>query len=59
MKRTSYDINLLKYIIQRDKCKIELSDYIELPKLTRNTRINFVCNCEKEYEKEFRMYYNV
>ncbi len=61
MKKRQYNIDLLKYVIQRDKCIIDLTKY-NLPmwsKLTRNTRINFTCHCKKEFEKEFRMLYKI
>jgi hypothetical protein len=48
---TKYNLDLLREIIKRDKCKIELSNYT---KLNREIAIKFICNCGTEDSKVFR-----
>ena len=50
MNKGSYNIDRLYFCINRDKATaINIID-----KLTRDSIINFICNCGKEYKKVFR-----
>jgi hypothetical protein len=50
MKRI-YNKNLLKNVIERDMCSINLNDYLVL---NRNIKIAFICNCGEKHIKPFR-----
>lgn len=48
-----YDLDLLTFIIERDKCSINIEDYNM--RLTREKQISFTCNCGTIGTKVFRM----
>lgn len=50
----NYNIDLLKEIIKRDNCKIDLD---KIDKLNKKARIDFICNCGNSNNKSFHCLY--
>jgi hypothetical protein len=50
----NYNIDLLKEIIKRDNCKIDLD---KIDKLNKEVRIDFICNCGNPNNKSFQCLY--
>lgn len=48
--KTPWNVDLLKTIIKRDGCIINLSEY---PKINQRKTIKFTCKCNTEHEKTF------
>ena len=53
---TFYNKELLLSIIKRDSCIININNY---DKLTREIRLDFICNCGNNGNKSFRQIYKV
>ena len=49
----TYDKSLVKTLIKKDNCKIDLVKYNDIH-LTRDSRISFICQCGKQGEKTLR-----
>ena len=49
-----YNLELLKLISDRDKCKIDF-DFYKDKMLNRNIPIDFICNCGIKHTRNFRM----
>ena len=56
MTKICYDKNLLQDICIRDKCHI---DFDKIDKYNREINIYFICNCGGEYNKTFRLLYEI
>ncbi len=52
-----YDLKLLNECAKRDEAKLDISVYNDTIKLSRNSTINFICNCKTPYSKMFRCIY--
>jgi hypothetical protein len=56
MARVQYNLDLLKTIIERDGCKIDLESIKDI-KITPNIQIDFICKCGENCNKTFRQIY--
>lgn len=54
-KRIKYNVDLLKEIIKRDNCKINLELYKNVT--NRKVKIFFICSCGKKENKTFKILY--
>jgi hypothetical protein len=51
--RVKYNLDLLKQIVERDNCEIDINLYEKI-KLNREIKIKFICSCSKLHSKTFR-----
>ena len=56
MTKICYDKNLLQEVCNRDKCII---DFDKIEKYNRELYVEFICNCGVEYNKTFRLLYEI
>jgi hypothetical protein len=56
MVRFQYNLDLLKTIIERDECVIDLETLKDI-KITGEIRIDFICKCGENCNKTFRQIY--
>jgi hypothetical protein len=52
-----YNFELLKTIVKRDGCIIDIDQVID--SLNRNIRVNFICKCGKSGAKSFKRMYKM